>query len=75
VKSKTHKSKTKTVKALVIVVALILLSGMTSVKRVEAYIIVSSYHLFQQVKHELNIKQFKSNAYHPESQVTLEIFQ
>ena len=29
-------------------------------------------HLFQQVMHELNIKEFKSNAYHPESQVTLE---
>ena len=40
---KTHKSKTKIVKALVIVLALILLSGMTSGKRVEAHIIVSSY--------------------------------
>jgi hypothetical protein len=27
-------------------------------------------HLFQQVVHELNIKLFKSNAYHPVSQVT-----
>ena len=31
-------------------------------------------HLFQQVMHELNIKEFKSNAYHTESQVTLERF-
>ena len=31
-------------------------------------------HLFQQVMHELKIKEFKSNAYHPESQVTLERF-
>ena len=31
-------------------------------------------HLFQQVMHELEIKEFKSNAYHPESQVTLERF-
>jgi hypothetical protein len=27
-----------------------------------------SSHLFQQVMHDLNIKEFKSNAYHPESQ-------
>jgi hypothetical protein len=33
----THKSKTKIVKALVIVFALILLSGMASGKRVEAH--------------------------------------
>ena len=31
-------------------------------------------HLFQQVMHELKIKEFKYNAYHPESQVTLERF-
>jgi antitoxin component of RelBE/YafQ-DinJ toxin-antitoxin module len=31
-------------------------------------------HLFQQVIHELNIKEFKANAYHTESQVTLERF-
>ena len=30
--------------------------------------------LFQQVMHALNIKQFKPNAYHPESQGALEIF-
>jgi hypothetical protein len=30
--------------------------------------------LFQQVMHALNIKQFKSNAYHHESQGGLEIF-
>jgi hypothetical protein len=54
---------------------------MTSGKRVEAHIIVSSYIdpnvfliNFQQAMHELNIKQFESNAYHPESQVTLERF-
>ena len=40
---KNHKSKTKIVKALVIVLALILLSGMASGKRVEAHIIVSNY--------------------------------
>ena len=31
-------------------------------------------HLFQQVMHELNIQQFKSSAYHPESQGALERF-
>jgi hypothetical protein len=58
---KTHKSKTKIVKVLVIVFALILLSGMAPGKRVEAHIIVSNY-------------KFPYLAYHPESQVTLERF-
>ena len=40
---KTHKSKNKIVKALIIVLALIFLSGMASGKRVEAHIIVSTY--------------------------------
>jgi hypothetical protein len=40
---KTHKSKNKIVKALIIVLALIFLSGMASGKRVEAHIIVSNY--------------------------------
>ena len=30
--------------------------------------------IFQQVKHELGIKQYKSSAYHPESQGALERF-
>ena len=30
--------------------------------------------LFQQIMHELGIKQFKSSAYHPESQGALERF-
>ena len=40
---KTHKRKTKIVKALIIVLALVFLSGMASGKRVEAHIIVSNY--------------------------------
>jgi hypothetical protein len=40
---KTHKSKYKIVKALVIVLALIFLSGIASGKGVEAHIIVSNY--------------------------------
>ena len=40
---KTHKSKTKIVKALGIVLALIFLSGIASGKRVEAHIIVNTY--------------------------------
>ena len=40
---KTHKRKTKIVKALIIVLALIFLSGIASGKRVEAHIIVSNY--------------------------------
>ena len=30
--------------------------------------------LFQQVMHEMGIRQYKSSAYHPESQVALERF-
>ena len=40
---KTHKRKTKIVKALIIVLALIFLSGIASGKRVEAHNIVSNY--------------------------------
>jgi len=40
---KTHKSTSKIVRALIIVLALIFLSGMAIEKRVEAHIIVSKY--------------------------------
>jgi hypothetical protein len=40
---KTHKSKNKIVRALIIILALIFLSGMAIEKRVEAHIIVSKY--------------------------------
>jgi hypothetical protein len=40
---KTHKSENKIVRALIIVLALIFLSGMAIEKRVEAHIIVSKY--------------------------------
>ena len=64
------KAKTIT-KALTILVLLLwfFLKQFSQIRDPIVFLIYFMYYMY-----ELNIKQFKSNAYHPESQVTLERF-